>query len=115
MLWNIAPRESDANLTFSSALIFLVSINNSKSGWNTLISSANHLSKIGGGVALNLTRLRAVGDPIKGIEGAAGGPVGVAKMLEQSFSYFNQMGARQGAGAVYLSVYNPYFELLKDT
>ena len=36
-------------------------------------------------------------------------------MLEQSFSYFNQMGARQGAGAVYLNVLHPDFELLMDT
>lgn len=94
---------------------FLLSVEDSTDGISYAISSANHLSKIGGGVALNLTRLRAAGDPIKGIEGAAGGPVGVAKMLEQSFSYFNQMGARQGAGAVYLSVFHPDFELLMDT
>lgn len=94
---------------------FLLSVEDSTDGISYAISSANHLSKIGGGVALNLTRLRAVGDPIKGIEGAAGGPVGVAKMLEQSFSYFNQMGARQGAGAVYISVFHPDFELLMDT
>lgn len=94
---------------------FLLSVEDSTEGISYSISSANHLSKIGGGVALNLSRLRASGDPIKGIEGAAGGPVGVAKMLEQSFSYFNQMGARQGAGAVYLSVFHPDFELLMDT
>lgn len=94
---------------------FLLSVEDSTEGISYAISSANHLSKIGGGVALNLTRLRASGDPIKGIEGAAGGPVGVAKMLEQSFTYFNQMGARQGAGAVYLSVFHPDFELLMDT
>jgi len=94
---------------------FLLSVEDSTEGISYAISSANHLSKIGGGVALNLSRLRASGDPIKGIEGAAGGPVGVAKMLEQSFSYFNQMGARQGAGAVYLSVFHPDFELLMDT
>lgn len=94
---------------------FLLSVEDSTEGISYAISSANHLSKIGGGVALNLSRLRACGDPIKGIEGAAGGPVGVAKMLEQSFSYFNQMGARQGAGAVYLSVFHPDFELLMDT
>ncbi|HBG8885131.1 TPA: ribonucleoside-diphosphate reductase subunit alpha, partial [Clostridioides difficile] len=72
-------------------------------------------SKIGGGVALNLSKLRASGESIKDIEGAAGGVVGVAKMLEQSFSYFNQMGARQGSGAVYLTVFHPDFELLMDT
>ena len=94
---------------------FLISVEDSTEGISYAISSANHLSKIGGGVALNLTKLRASGETIKGIEGAAGGPVGVAKMLEQSFSYFNQMGARQGAGAVYLSVFHPDFELLMDT
>lgn len=94
---------------------FLLSVEDSTEGISYAISSANHLSKIGGGVALNLTKLRASGESIKGIEGAAGGPVGVAKMLEQSFSYFNQMGARQGAGAVYLSVFHPDFELLMDT
>ena len=41
--------------------------------------------------------------------------MGVAKMLEQSFSYFNQMGARQGAGAVYLNVLHPDFEMLLDS
>lgn len=94
---------------------FLLSIEDSCEGISYAVSSANHLSKIGGGVALNLSRLRASGEAIKGIEGASGGVVGVAKMLEQSFTYFNQMGARQGAGAVYLNVMHPDFELLMDS
>ena len=94
---------------------FLINVEDSCEGISYAVSSANHLSKIGGGVALNLTRLRASNESIKGIEGAAGGVVGVAKMLEQSFTYFNQMGARQGAGAVYLNVMHPDFELLMDS
>ncbi|MGL4912315.1 MAG: class 1b ribonucleoside-diphosphate reductase subunit alpha [Romboutsia sp.] len=94
---------------------FLLSVEDSTEGISYAISSANHLSKIGGGVALSLSRLRASGESIKGIEGAAGGAIGVAKMLEQSFSYFNQMGARQGAGAIYLTVFHPDFEVLMDT
>lgn len=94
---------------------FLLSIEDSCEGISYAVSSANHLSKIGGGVALNLSRLRASGEAIKDIEGASGGVVGVAKMLEQSFTYFNQMGARQGAGAVYLNVMHPDFELLMDS
>ncbi|MDK2563721.1 class 1b ribonucleoside-diphosphate reductase subunit alpha [Romboutsia sedimentorum] len=94
---------------------FLLSIEDSTEGISYAISSSNHLSKIGGGVALNLSRLRATGESIKDIEGAAGGVIGVAKMLEQSFSYFNQMGARQGSGAVYLSVFHPDFENFLDT
>ncbi|MGO0882322.1 class 1b ribonucleoside-diphosphate reductase subunit alpha [Clostridioides difficile] len=94
---------------------FLLSVEDSTEGISYAVSSSNHLSKIGGGVALNLSKLRASGESIKDIEGAAGGVVGVAKMLEQSFSYFNQMGARQGSGAVYLTVFHPDFELLMDT
>ncbi|CEP47994.1 class 1b ribonucleoside-diphosphate reductase subunit alpha [Paraclostridium sordellii] len=94
---------------------FLLSVEDSTEGISYAISSSNHLSKIGGGVALNLSRLRASGEPIKDIKGAAGGVVGVAKMLEQSFTYFNQMGARQGAGAAYLTVFHPDFEMLMDT
>lgn len=94
---------------------FLITVEDSCEGISYAVASANHLSKIGGGVALNLTRLRARGESIKGIEGASGGVVGVAKMLEQSFSYFNQMGARQGAGAVYLNVLHADFDNLMDT
>lgn len=94
---------------------FLLNIEDSTEGISYAISSSNHLSKIGGGVALNLSRLRASGEPIKDIQGASGGVVGVSKMLEQSFTYFNQMGARQGAGAVYLNIFHPDFEMLMDT
>ena len=94
---------------------FLINVEDSCEGISYAISSANHLSKIGGGVALNLTRLRASGEDIKDIQGVSGGTVGVAKMLENSFSYFNQMGTRQGAGAVYINILHPDCELLLDT
>ncbi|TPR17699.1 class 1b ribonucleoside-diphosphate reductase subunit alpha [Apilactobacillus timberlakei] len=71
------------------------------------INSALQLSRIGGGVGISLSNLRAAGDPIKHIEGAASGVVPVMKLLEDSFSYSNQLGQRQGAGAVYLSVFHP--------
>ncbi|CAI2573270.1 Ribonucleoside-diphosphate reductase subunit alpha 2 [Apilactobacillus kunkeei] len=71
------------------------------------INSALQLSRIGGGVGINLSNLRAAGDPIKHIEGAASGVVPVMKLLEDSFSYSNQLGQRQGAGAVYLNVFHP--------
>lgn len=71
------------------------------------INSALQLSKIGGGVGINLSNLRAAGDPIKKVEGMASGVVPVMKLLEDSFSYSNQLGQRQGAGVVYLSVFHP--------
>ncbi|HJA72770.1 MAG TPA: class 1b ribonucleoside-diphosphate reductase subunit alpha [Candidatus Limosilactobacillus faecipullorum] len=71
------------------------------------INSALQLSKIGGGVGINLTNLREAGAPIKKIKGAASGVVPVMKLLEDAFSYSNQLGQRQGAGVVYLSVFHP--------
>ena len=71
------------------------------------INSALQLSKIGGGVGITLNNLRGAGAPIKGIENAASGVVPVMKLLEDSFSYSNQLGQRQGAGVVYLSVFHP--------
>ncbi|MCF6161505.1 MAG: class 1b ribonucleoside-diphosphate reductase subunit alpha [Furfurilactobacillus sp.] len=71
------------------------------------INSALQLSRIGGGVGINLSNLREAGAPIKGIANAASGVVPVMKLLEDSFSYSNQLGQRQGAGVVYLSVFHP--------
>lgn len=56
------------------------------------INSALQLSKIGGGVGVNLTDIRPSGDPIKGIKGLTSGVVPVMKLFEDSFSYSNQMG-----------------------
>ena len=59
------------------------------------------------GEMISLSNLRAKSDPIKKIENAAGGVVPVMKMFEDSFSYANQLGQRNGSGVVYLSVFHP--------
>lgn len=79
------------------------------------INSALQLSKRGGGVALNLTNLRELGAPIKKIENQSSGVNPVMKLLEDSFSYANQLGARQGAGAVYLHAHHPDILRFLDT
>ncbi|PPJ44711.1 ribonucleotide-diphosphate reductase subunit alpha, partial [Rhizobium sp. KAs_5_22] len=53
--------------------------------------------------------------PIKHIENQATGIVPVMKLLEDSFSYANQLGQRQGAGAVYLSAHHPEILTFLDT
>ena len=60
-----------------------------------------------GGVAFLLSNLREAGAPIKRIENQSSGVIPVMKMLEDAFSYANQLGARQGAGAVYLHAHHP--------
>ena len=79
------------------------------------INSALQLSKRGGGVALNLSNLREQGAPIKKIENQSSGVNPVMKLLEDSFSYANQLGARQGAGAVYLHAHHPDIYRFLDT
>lgn len=79
------------------------------------INSSLQLSKRGGGVALSLTNIRESGAPIKKIEGQSSGVIPVMKLLEDSFSYANQLGARQGAGAVYLNVHHPDIMKFLDT
>lgn len=86
---------------------FLIQTTDNMNTIGRTINSALQLSRIGGGVGINLSNLRGAGDPIKNIEGAASGVVPVMKLLEDSFSYSNQLGQRQGAGVVYLSVFHP--------
>ena len=58
------------------------------------------LSKLGGGVSLNLSKLRAKGEAIKDVENATKGVVGVMKLLDNAFRYADQMGQRQGSGGL---------------
>lgn len=79
------------------------------------INSALQLSKRGGGVALLLTNIRETGAPIKKVENQSSGVIPIMKLLEDSFSYANQLGARQGAGAVYLNAHHPDIMKFLDT
>jgi len=85
---------------------FLLEIDDSLNSIGFNINTALQLSKIGGGVALNLSKIRARGESIKKIENAASGVVPVMKLLEDSFSYANQLGQRKGAGAAYLNIFH---------
>ncbi|EJF81347.1 Ribonucleoside-diphosphate reductase subunit alpha 2 [Candidatus Bartonella washoeensis] len=85
---------------------FLLRVEDNMESIGRSINSALQLSKRGGGVALCLTNLREAGAPIKKIENQSSGVLPVMKLLEDSFSYANQLGARQGAGAVYLHAHH---------
>jgi ribonucleoside-diphosphate reductase alpha chain len=94
---------------------FLVRIEDNMESISRGINSALQLSKRGGGVALLLNNLREEGAPIKKIENQSSGVIPVMKMLEDAFSYANQLGARQGAGAVYLNAHHPDILKFLDT
>lgn len=86
---------------------FLIQVTDDMNSIGRSINSALQLSRIGGGVGISLNNLREAGAPIKGYAGAASGVVPVMKLFEDSFSYSNQLGQRQGAGVVYLDVFHP--------
>ncbi|ATQ56346.1 class 1b ribonucleoside-diphosphate reductase subunit alpha [Paracoccus yeei] len=94
---------------------FLLRVEDNMESIGRAINSSLQLSKRGGGVALMLTNIREAGAPIKGIENQSSGVIPVMKLLEDSFSYANQLGARQGAGAVYLNAHHPDILRFLDT
>ncbi|AGG67553.1 ribonucleotide-diphosphate reductase subunit alpha [Corynebacterium callunae DSM 20147] len=94
---------------------FLLRIEDNMESIGRSINSALQLSKRGGGVALLLSNLREAGAPIKKIENQSSGVIPVMKLLEDAFSYANQLGARQGAGAVYLNAHHPDILSFLDT
>ncbi|WP_254910537.1 class 1b ribonucleoside-diphosphate reductase subunit alpha [Gulosibacter sp. 10] len=94
---------------------FLLRIEDNMESIGRSINSALQLSKRGGGVAFNLSNVREAGAPIKQIENQSSGIIPIMKLLEDSFSYANQLGARQGAGAVYLNAHHPDILRFLDT
>lgn len=94
---------------------YLLRVEDNMESIGRAISTSLQLSKRGGGVSLCLTNLREMGSPIKGIVNQSSGVVPVMKLLEDTFSYANQLGQRQGAGAVYLNVHHPDILRFLDT
>lgn len=84
---------------------FLLEMDDSLNSINYVLNTCMQLSKIGGGVAVNLSKLRARGESIKGVEGAAKGIMPVLKLMEDGFTYADQMGQRKGSGAAYYNIF----------
>ncbi|KRE40585.1 class 1b ribonucleoside-diphosphate reductase subunit alpha [Paenibacillus sp. Soil724D2] len=84
---------------------FLLEMDDSLNSINYVLATCMQLSKIGGGVAVNLSKLRGRGETIKGVENAAKGIMPVLKLMEDAFSYADQMGQRKGSGAAYYNIF----------
>ncbi|MFC4301987.1 class 1b ribonucleoside-diphosphate reductase subunit alpha [Cohnella boryungensis] len=89
---------------------FKLTMDDSMSSIAENIGYCLELSRLGGGVGVNATDLRPLGDPIKGILNRASGIMPVAKLLENSFSYSNQLGQRNGSGVIYLNIFHADIE-----
>ena len=71
---------------------FLDEMGDSLSDIGYIFDSSMKLSSIGGGVSINLSKIRARGESIKGVENCASGVLPIMKILEDIFSYANQLG-----------------------
>lgn len=85
---------------------FLDEMGDSLSDIGYIFDSSMKLSSMGGGVSINLSKIRARGESIKGVENCASGVLPIMKILEDIFSYANQLNQRPGSGAVYLNVFH---------
>lgn len=111
------PTFLNAGLKRAGKLVscFLLDTNDSTEGIFYTITASGQLSRNGGGIGVDLTKLRADGEAIKGIEGAASGVIGVAKLLEQTVNHFNQLGQRNGSLAAYLNIFHADIDAFLDT
>ncbi|MFR0367903.1 class 1b ribonucleoside-diphosphate reductase subunit alpha [Candidatus Phytoplasma palmae] len=89
---------------------FLLEAGDSLNDISRILEFSMQLSKIGGGVSINLSNLRAKGESIKKIKNVCKGVIGVSKLLDYAFRYADQMGQRLGAGAAYLNVFHADIE-----
>lgn len=94
---------------------YLSEVADSMSSIGRSVNTALQLSKRGGGVAFNLTNLRAQGDPIKKIENQASGVIPVMKIIEDAIKYSNQLGQRDGSAAAYLNLFHRDIEVFLDS
>ena len=93
------PTFSNAGRAFGGALVscYLLDTQDNLESIMNRISSAAQLSKIGGGVGINITNVRSSLDPIQNVDGVASGVVPYMKVLEDTFSWINQLGTRPGS------------------
>ncbi len=70
------------------------------------VKNAARISKNGGGIGCNVSRIRAMGSPVMGKQNASGGVVPWIKLLNDTAIAVNQGGRRAGAITVSLDVWH---------
>lgn len=85
---------------------FLLECGDSLNDINMMNNTVRQLSKLGGGISVNLTKTRAKGESLMGYEDVTSGVVPIMRNLDQSLRHINQAGQRNGSGSVYLNVFH---------
>lgn len=85
---------------------FILKLNDNLESIGYTFNSIMKLSQLGGGIGVCGTDIRARGETIKGVENRAGGILPPSKVMEDLFSYIDQLGVRSGSGAIFLSIFH---------
>ncbi len=85
---------------FSSC--FLLGTDDSMEGIFKTISDCAIISKMGGGIGVHISNIRAKGSVIRKTNGKSDGIVPMLKVYNETSCYSNQSGARKGSFAIYL-------------
>jgi len=99
-------RKPDGNLSSC----FLLAINDDIDSIFDNFKNIGLISKNGGGVGVNLTKIRASGSSIKNIPNLASGVLPTIKVINDIAVYINQGGKRSGAVTVALDVWHKDIE-----
>ena len=91
---------------------FILDLDDNLESIGYTFNSIMKLSQLGGGVGITGTNIRARGETIKGIENSASGILPPAKVMEDLFSYINQLNSRPGSGSLNLSIFHNDIEEL---
>lgn len=81
---------------------FLVGTEDSIEGIYKTITDCGRISKVGGGIGVHMSNVRAKGSLIRGTNGISDGIVPMMKVYNASAVYINQSGKRKGSFAMYI-------------
>jgi ribonucleoside-diphosphate reductase alpha chain len=97
---------------------FLLGSFDSLEGIFKTITDCGKISKLGGGIGLHVTSIRAKGSMIRGTNGKSDGIIPMIKVYNETAKYINQGGKRKGSFAMYLEPWHAdiieFLELKKN-
>ncbi len=101
------PTLSNARKPFHQlSSCFIDTVPDSLDGIYRSIDNFAQVSKFGGGMGMYFGKVRAVGGPIRGFQGVAGGVIRWIKLANDTAVAVDQLGVRQGSVAVYLDAWH---------
>jgi len=97
---------------------FLLGTNDNIEGIFKTITDCGKISKVGGGIGVHISNIRAKGSIIRGTNGTSDGIIPMLKVYNETCKYINQSGKRKGSFAMYIEPWHAdileFLELKKN-